>query len=339
MSALQNLEATRAGLQSGDKGGWLNDAFSVAYALYDDSKMASAAALIHGAERLMIVGSGPGLPVAEFASVVFAEAGFETLSAHAGDLTTGSLRLQPGDLIIGIDSDSFTVASALRRAKNSGLHTLGVTTRDLTVIDADVLLYVPSAQPQNRGLSLQSVLATCLAMALLAARLAPESSVAADVGKIEGIAHRVTSDSGHLMASILFSPVNSTRVVLAGRGAAKWVARAIARHINQGQPGYSIPPAIHIDLEDIVDGFWTFDHADILIQIDPYEKPAAQQRAPYSSVSDIRPHRMWTYSCSATKSPDVVQLPTRSPALGTLIVFTALSTLLEFAGSSAVAAT
>jgi DNA-binding MurR/RpiR family transcriptional regulator len=300
--------------------------------------MASAAALFGAAERIVFTGSGPGVVVAASGASIFAELGFDAHCRHAGDLTTGSLRFQPGDLVVGVDSECAVVASALRRAHNAGLHTVGMTTRDLTIIDADVLLFVP-AQHSAGGLEQTAVLACCLALALLAARLDTGTVLAAEVAKIERNAHSVTSASGRMLANYLFGPMGEMRIVFAGRGASSWVAAAIVQRLNQRAGRQVAPLAAQADLHDIEAGDWIFEPADMLVEIDPYERSTSWPRPPLRSGDALAPHRIWSFTRRPPKTSQVIHLPARSPALGALIAYTALATLLEFAGESSVPST
>ena len=318
--------------------GWLSDAFGAAFDVFNDPQLAAAATLLGAAERIIFTGSGPGLDAAACGATAFAESGFEALSCHAGDLTQGSLAFQPGDLVVGIDSDSAAVAGAMRRARNAGLHTVGITTRDLTIIDADVLLYLP-AEPVRHGLAPASVLACCLTIALIAARLEPETALATEVARIERYAHRVTSASGRLMASILFSPRGDQRIIFAGKGSANWAARSIAQQLNRTAGRHSAPFTVHADLHDIEEGFWSLDPADLLVAIDPYDHPPARQRPAASADSATAPQRTWSFTRRAPKSPQIIHLPGQSPALGALLAYTALTALIEFAGNSTVPST
>lgn len=323
---------------SGDLSGWLNDTFRVAYETFDDPQTAGAAALISAATRIVLTGSGPSLDAAAFGTAVFSELGFDTATISAADLRYGEARYQPGDLVVGIDSDSSAVAGALRRARNAGLHTIGVTTRDLTIIDADVLLYVPTLSGQQRP-GISSTLSCCLGLALLAARVEPGTAVAIDTARIERFSQAITSETGRLMASILFSSSADKRVIFAGRGAARWVSRAVAGHLNQLPARHAGPLAIAADLDDVDEGFWAFRPADILVRIDPYDRKPLRQFLAARATTSISPHRTWSLSRQRGPNSESIHIPATSPAIASLIAFVALSASLETAGQSALTST
>lgn len=317
----------------GQRYGWISDAFDAAYEVFDSPQMASAAALIGASSRIIVTASGSGVDAAAFGASVFAESGFEAFCRHAGELRAGGFQFQPGDVLIGIDTDSFSVASAMRRARNSGLHAIGVTNRELTIVDGDVLLYLPGDTmfPEMAG---PSILACCMALALLAARLEPGTALASDIASVERAAHTATSEAGRLMASIIFGASSGERIIFAGRGTARWVSSAMARELNNRRAIF----AIDADLDDVTDGVWNFDPADMLVRIDPYgDEQIANSQIHGSAKSS--PHQVWTFTPQPARSRSIIHIPTtRSPALGTLVAYTALAALLEFADNATIPA-
>ena len=305
---------------------WTESVFRSVSAASTDIRLAPAAALVNAASRLVLTGSGPGIDLAGFGATIFAELGFETIDAHSGDIRSGLFGLQPGDLIIGFDSDNSTVAGALRKARASGLRTMGVTSQDLTVLDADVLLFTPP----GRHRSTTSIgLAMSLGLASLAARLAPASSIARDFDRLDQRLNRIMSDCGRLAASVLFGSTGDRRVVFAGHGASAWVAQSLARRLNRSRPASPLPHAVAAAYQDVIDGWWRFDRSDTLIAIDPYEE--TDHAFQHAGNEPYHPHRMWRLQRRKPASPDDIQIAADSPALASLMAFTAIAAQFEFA--------
>ena len=311
---------------SGDAS-WLTPAFQSVAKASADPRMASAAALAIAAPRIVLTGSGPGADPAAFAATLFRELGFDATYAHSGDIRSGVRGLQPGDLVIGIDTDTTTVAAALRRARASGIRTLGVTTRELTLLDADTLLYIPAGPDRHRS-PISTRFAMSLALASLAARLVPESPVAGSLGQIEQRLNRIMSGCGRLVASVLFGSTGNRRVVFAGQGAAAWAARSLTTQLNRVGLQSALPHAVVAAYQDVVDGWWRFDRSDTLVLIDPYKDASPLPR--HASDDELHPHRTWRLQNRKPASQDDIQIPGNSPALASLIAFVAIASQIEF---------
>ncbi len=310
----------------------LSAVFQASRALFDNPQAAGAAALIGGATRIVIAGSGRARDAAGFGGAVFAEIGYDTLAIHAGDLRAGESPYRPGDLVIGIDSESNAVASALRRAHNAGLHTIGVTTHGLTILDADVLLYLPVDAHEDTHADIAETIACCLALAWLAARVDPGAAVAGDLARTEANARSMAPECGRLVASLMFAPTNVQRVIFASRGNARWATRSLARQINQHAADALMPPAIAAELEDIDEGSWTLKPTDILVSLDPYEDTHTRRTMPDRRSKPVNgPQRSWEIGRAGSAGADLIALRSRSPAICALTAFVALSSALAAA--------
>ena len=289
----------------------------------DDPRFAAATALAGGADRLVITSSGPGFDAASFGATAFSESGFDAVAIHAGDLVSATGRFRPHDVLIGIDSESASVAGALRRARRSGVHTIGLTTRGLTILDADVLVQVAALDDAGHDAG-PATLVYSLALGLMAARLEPDTPLASEIKTFPRMLAGISARCADLGSALTATRSSHGRLVLAGRGDSLWAVNGLARGLNMTLANEGGFAALATHLNDIEDGLWSFSAHDMLIEIDPQE-PVRQHRADDRSHAATRPLRHWSFSAQPSKLPGSVKLPVSSPALASLLAFSALS--------------
>lgn len=309
--------------ESEDSDSRYDDACRAGIRASDDSRFAGATALAGGADRLILTGSGPGFDAASFGASAFSESGFDAVAVHSGELVSASGRFLPRDVLIGIDSESASVAGALRKAGRSGIHTVGLTTRGLTIIDADVLVQVAPAD--DAGLEDgPATLAYSLALGIMAARLEPDTPLAREVKTLPQLLPGLAMHNAELISDLAVTQSNHGRLILAGRGDSTWVVNGLARQLNTMPASENCVATIAAHLTDIEDGLWSISKNDMLIEIDPYE-PVRQNKPEHRSSVQVRPFRRWSFSKRRSTSPESIKLPAGSPSLAALLAFSALS--------------
>ncbi|MEZ4520436.1 MAG: hypothetical protein R3A46_02170 [Thermomicrobiales bacterium] len=311
---------------SGPSGDALASACGAGYRIFDDPRLSAAVTLVGGANQVTLTGTGDGFAVADFGAVAFREIGVSASAVHAGDLATTTNAPRPGDTLIGIDSDSRIVARALRRARHAGVHTVCLTTRDLTIVDADVILSVP-APLTDAGMDIAGTVACGLTLALTAARLEPETTLAGEVGNLEKSVRRVVHDAQPLSTPLTQALAGGPRLFFSGQGTSSWVAEGLARRLMNGRATSSRATIVAVAQAEIDEGLWSFAASDILIEIDPEQHPPGPVDRRIPGTPSARPENSWSLGRRRNQSSYAIHLPAASAAMRSLIAFVALTLL------------
>ncbi len=247
---------------------WVEHSWLAAYCLCDDERLAGAATLLRASDRVVLTGTGIGLDIACFGAAALEECAFPAIAAHAFDIATGSTMLGPGDVIIGLDTGSQTTPAALALARSAGLRTIGLTDRDLTLIDADVLVPYPDSQVSDG--TIRSPLAACAMLSLLAARIQPMTKLAFEATTLgRHFEHLMDGRASAREVAQSAGSGQQNRLILAASGPARWVSEGIARRINSTFPLSGSLVALAIHLADASSPDWVFQSGDILVTIEP----------------------------------------------------------------------
>lgn len=313
-----NLTASRTPIEE-----WVEQAWLAAYQLFNDGRLAGAATLVRASDRVLLTGVGIGLDVARFGAVALEESAYAAVAEHAFDVASGSRMLGPGDLLIGLDTGSQETPAALARARFAGLRTIGLTDRDLTLIDADVLVPYPDSR-QTDGAP-RSPLAACAILTLLAARLQPATRLAFEATALGRHFEylREARDSAREVAAATGD--GQSRLILAASGPSRWVSEGIARQINAARPTSESVVALAPHIMDIQSAEWPLHPGDILITIEPEFQTSG---SPQPAARD-RTLCHWSIGGSPRNAQIYTRLGIESPAVASLGAQFVLEMLLE----------
>ena len=280
---------------------------------WSDARFAAATAVIGAADRLILTGIGEGFLVAASGVAGFIEIGIDCLAAHAGDLQSGAAPIRPGDVVVGIDTNQQVVAGALRGARRAGLHTVAITTRELTILDADVLVHVPHAKPSNdTARQIEHTFAMILSLATLAARLEPNTQLASDVTTIwrsvSTLANRLSADAALDREFVQ----GYDRIVFATGGYSAWIAGIVATYTSEHVA------AIHAVDADA--GLWRSGRSDYVVRLDLLPQPggASASRSTRLEFGDESLPGISTIAPDSERYLSV-RIPARSPAIAAIV--------------------
>lgn len=306
---------------------WYSAACKAAFSAFDDPRFVAATAVAGGANRLILSAGGLGFDAVQCGATAFSEIGFDAVAIHAGDMAQSTRLFQPDDVVVGIDSDSPSVASALRAARRAGLKTIGITTRGLTIIDADALVPIPIPTTSKDHADEALVLAHGLALALMAARIEPEAALAREIGNIAETIRAVSRASAGIALDLSEVVSDGSRLVFSRRNEANWVVSALARRWNLHHAPGLATTAIAVHAVDIEDGVWTMMRDDVLIDVDVRDRRSDTSGSPPQRDRTPRPRRFWTFTRQSSTQPGHIKLPGKSAALAALAAFASLSHL------------
>lgn len=278
---------------------------------FEDERLAGAAVMLRAAGRVVLTGAGVGLDAARFGALALREAGFEAQATHAADLASGAFPLRPGDVVLGIDTGRRDLPAALTRARDLGLHTLGLTDRDLTLIDPDVLAHYvePEGPPAPAG---PSPLPVCAVLYMLVARTEPSAALAFDAATFQRQIEKLAAArdvAARFVDAVGDSPV---RLWIAGAGPTTWIAASAARRINRQQMGPPGLVAIAAHLSDLSEPDWPFQPTDAVITLEP-----ADAGTPVESANSA-PVTCWRIGGPRAGASLHTQVHASSPALASL---------------------
>lgn len=301
---------------------WATSCWLAACEHFEDQRLAGAAVVLRAAGRILLTGAGVGLDAARFGALALQEAGFEAQAGHAADLAEGGFRLQPGDTLLGIDTGRRDVPAALSRARELGLQTLGLTDRDLTLIDPDVLLYY--VEPSD-GLApdRRSPLPVCAMLSMLVARAEPAARLAFDATTFHTQIERLAA--ARVAAAQVADRLAEQpgRLVIGSMGPSTWVAESIARRINRLAPGPAAATAVVTHLRDLSAPGWQFRPDDILITLEP------AGGEPPEEYADSSPALHWRIGGARGAAGLHTRLNLPSPTLASLGMAFVLELLLD----------
>jgi hypothetical protein len=303
---------------------WTRHACDAALQAFQSERMAAATILLGAGRRTRFVGSGIGFDIARFGAQALNESGHEASAEHAHDLASFPSGFAPDETVIGIDTGTPQVGAALRRARATGLRTIALTDRELTLVEADVLLPHP-------GLSVDcplsaSPLAACFVLALLSARLEPGSGIAREVALLPAMLSHLTSTrvTAALVAEDLRTP--GRRLILAGAGPSRWVAGSIARRINALPVSGHAIPALDMHLGDLRSPEWSLRPHDAFVRIEPHGINGGPVSDRFGGRQTAAP--VWRIGGAPGGAARHTRLPGESPALASICALYVLEQLL-----------
>lgn len=225
-----------------------------------------AAALVTGARRVRLAGSGHCAAVADVGAYLLRSIGIDARSTHAFDIATYPPGFDASDLLIAVSSgeDRSYASRAVQRASHAGLPSIAIVAPAGRISNATVTLQVGSEEESLTGLSILP--AGIAAIGAIAARIEPRSALAESLPALPE-AVRVTLASRDVAAevrSLLAAPTRRSLVVAAGPSMP--LARSAA--LAFAETGGILAGAYHLE-DAMLGGIGVLKREDLIVQLAP----------------------------------------------------------------------
>ena len=252
-------------------------------------KLRAAMAVVAGARRVRLTGSGASYFAAQVGEHMLRAIGVNATATNAFDLTSYPTGFEPGDAVVIISHSGTTryAVQALQRAGQSGLKTIAITGAGVAMSGADIS--IATVEQDTSGTPAASTTAAMAIIAAIAARFEPHSDLASAVPTIpETMRSMLPSRQTALQVAEIASE-NERRVLIVGAGGLAPVARlgALLSKIT----AYQSVEGMHID-EAIHGGLQGLQSDDLVVHLSP-PGPPEEHHADLAHLTSTIGFRRW----------------------------------------------
>jgi glutamine---fructose-6-phosphate transaminase (isomerizing) len=268
-------------------------------------KLRAAMAIVAGARRVRLTGSGASFHAAEIGEHLLRAIGVHATATNAFDLASFPTGFEPGDAVIVVSHSGVTryARQALSRATQSGLKTIVITAEDSPLTSGDVV--IGTMQRETSGTASASTTTALAVIAAIAARFEPHSELASAVPTIpESVRSMLPSRQTALQVAEIAAESNRRTLILGAGGLAP-LARLGA--LMAKVTSYQVIEGMHIE-EGIYGGIQTLQPDDLIIHL-AGQDPAEGRHADLSHLTDAIGFRRWKIGGSPDRSTWHTALP------------------------------
>ena len=268
-------------------------------------KLRAAMAIVAGARRVRLTGSGASFYAAQVGEHMLRAIGVNANATNAFDLSSYATGFEPGDAVIVISHSGETRYStqALQRATQSGLKTIAITAAGSPMTAADVV--IETVERETSSTPGGSITAAMAVIAAIAGRFEPHSELASAVPSIpETIRAMLPSRQTALQVAEIVAQ-NNRRTLIVGAGGLAPTARLGA--LLAKVTSYQSIEGMHIE-EAVHGGLQALNSDDVVIHLAP-PGPAEERHADLAQLTETIGLRRWKIGGSPDRSAWHTPLP------------------------------
>lgn len=252
-------------------------------------KLRAAMAIVAGARRVRLTGSGASFHAAEIGEHLLRAIGVHATATNAFDLASFPTGFEPGDAVIVISHSGETryARQALSRAAQSGLKTIVITAEESPLTTADVV--IGTMQREESGTASASTTTALAVIAAIAARFEPHSELASAVPTVPESMRAMLPARQTALQVAEISAEQGRRTLIVGSGGLAPVARLGA--LMSKVTSYQVVEGMHFE-EAIYGGMQALQADDLVIHL-AGQDPSEGRHADLAQLTEAIGFRRW----------------------------------------------